>query len=416
MKHLSIIAIVLCMASSLFASVEATLGVQLWENGPYWAECNVGATKPEEYGYYFWWGDTVGYKRSGGYDDGEDCISGVTWVLSSGSAMSSSPFCNCPTNYKNVPSLLSDGYIDASGNLVAQYDAATANLGAPWRMPTATEIDALISNCNTYWTTSNGVSGLLVTGKDEYKSKSIFLPAPGGGNEDRLEDLNIMGSYWSSTPDADNNNKAWRLRFYGSNVAIRKNYDRCGGQSVRAVRDAAIDKGLPELPDNPTSEDVANALTGSVDAKVVEKVTTPTEYNAYREWANGVKATGSSELAGLEAVKSSPNAWQAFAVKSAALLEKPIEDGDLEVKAFEPSAQDGKYDFTVEVEGVNIGSEALADHLKSVFGLEGGATLDALSSDNVDISFSNPENGKLKFTAEPKDTSATSFFMRVKVK
>ena len=38
-------------------------GVQLWEGGPYWAECNVGASKPEEYGYYFWWGDTVGYKR-----------------------------------------------------------------------------------------------------------------------------------------------------------------------------------------------------------------------------------------------------------------------------------------------------------------------------------------------------------------
>ena len=38
-------------------------GVQLWENGPYWAECNVGAARPEESGYYFWWGDTVGYTR-----------------------------------------------------------------------------------------------------------------------------------------------------------------------------------------------------------------------------------------------------------------------------------------------------------------------------------------------------------------
>lgn len=44
-------------------------GVQLWEGGPYWAECNVGATKPEEYGYYFWWGDTVGYAREGGNVD-----------------------------------------------------------------------------------------------------------------------------------------------------------------------------------------------------------------------------------------------------------------------------------------------------------------------------------------------------------
>ena len=34
-------------------------GVQLWENGPYWSECNVGAAKPEEYGYYFWWGGKV---------------------------------------------------------------------------------------------------------------------------------------------------------------------------------------------------------------------------------------------------------------------------------------------------------------------------------------------------------------------
>ena len=39
-------------------------GTRLWADGPYWAECNVGATKPEECGYYFWWGDTVGYKRN----------------------------------------------------------------------------------------------------------------------------------------------------------------------------------------------------------------------------------------------------------------------------------------------------------------------------------------------------------------
>ena len=45
-------------------------GVQLWENGPYWAECNVGAAKPEDYGYYFWWGDTVGYTRSGAVGHG----------------------------------------------------------------------------------------------------------------------------------------------------------------------------------------------------------------------------------------------------------------------------------------------------------------------------------------------------------
>ena len=49
-------------------------GVQLWEGGPYWAETNIGAEKPEDYGYYFWWGDIVGYKREGD-----------SWVASDGS-------------------------------------------------------------------------------------------------------------------------------------------------------------------------------------------------------------------------------------------------------------------------------------------------------------------------------------------
>ena len=95
-------------------------GVQLWENGPYWAECDVGATVPEEYGYYFWWGDTVGYTRSGGtwndygWGDGSGDYSGVTWVSSTGAQMGSSPFTDssCPTYGKDNSALLSAGYID----------------------------------------------------------------------------------------------------------------------------------------------------------------------------------------------------------------------------------------------------------------------------------------------------------------
>ena len=66
-------------------------GVQLWEGGPYWAECNVGATKPEEYGYYFWWGDTVGYARN---------ASGNGWVSSRTGASFSFLFDNCSTHKK----------------------------------------------------------------------------------------------------------------------------------------------------------------------------------------------------------------------------------------------------------------------------------------------------------------------------
>ena len=230
-------------AASRFYRLSATEGeaspggVQLWENGPYWAECNVGATKPEEYGYYFWWGDTVGYTRSGGtWTDGY-YYSGVTWVSSAGEQMSSSPFVDssCPTYGKNNAALLSAGYIDSTGNLVAAYDAATAHLGAPWRMPTDAEFSALIENCTTAWITTNGVYGRLVTGKNEYANRSIFLPAAGFGDDSGLDGPGSNGNYWSSTPNSGYSGNAWLLRFRSGNFGRSIN-DRYGGQSVRPVR------------------------------------------------------------------------------------------------------------------------------------------------------------------------------------
>ena len=202
------------------------LGVQLWENGPYWAECNVGASKPEENGYYFWWGDTVGYKRNASGNGWVSVKDGLSFSFSSG---------NCPTNYKTTSELQSAGYIDSTGNLVAAHDAATAHLGAPWRMPTDAEFSALISNCETTWTTRNGIYGRLVTGKGTYSSKSIFLPAAGYGYGSGLYYLGSYGSYWSSTPDSDYSYYAWYLGFNSSGFR-RSNYCRCGGQSVRPLR------------------------------------------------------------------------------------------------------------------------------------------------------------------------------------
>ena len=175
---------------ALTVGVKVLGGVQLWENGPYWAECNVGAAKPEECGYYFWWGDTVGYKLK---------ANGWTPVMETSHPLSY--YDRGPTYGKDNSQLQSEGYIDAAGNLVAAYDAAAAYLGAPWRMPTDAEFVALWRNCTATWTTRNGVDGLLVTGKDGYAAKSIFLPAAGNGDFDYY--FNFFGSrgnYWSSTP------------------------------------------------------------------------------------------------------------------------------------------------------------------------------------------------------------------------
>ena len=192
-------------------SVDAFVGVQLWENGPYWATCNVGASKPEEYGYYFWWGDTVGYKRN---------ASNVGWVsVKDGSSFSSG---NCPTYDKDNSSLQSAGYIDSTGNLVAAHDAATAHLGAPWRMPTDAEFSALINNCDTEWTSRNGVSGRLVKGRGAYASKSIFLPAAGYGYDDSYPIFpGLCGEFWSSTQHSGSStHHAWYLGFVSDDCSL----------------------------------------------------------------------------------------------------------------------------------------------------------------------------------------------------
>ena len=203
--------------------------VQLWKNGPCWAECNVGATKPEEEGYYFWWGDTVGYT----YDNG-------VWVSSAGTRMSSSPFteATCPTYNKSKSTLMSRGYINAKGNLTAAYDAATAHLGAPWRMPTDGEMQQLINNCTTTWTTRNGVYGRLVTGKGSYSAKSIFLPASGYSYNTVISSLGSTGDYWSSTPNSDDSNCAWYLNLESSSYwsFCLQDHRRYYGRSVRPLR------------------------------------------------------------------------------------------------------------------------------------------------------------------------------------
>ena len=197
-------------------------GVQLWENGPYWATCNVGASKPEDYGYYFWWGDTVGYRPLAGY--WESVRSSATISFSS----SSSP---ANTTYGKNPS----GYLDANGNLASSHDAATTYLGAPWRMPTSAEIDALIANCEATWTTRNGVEGCLVTGKGDYSSKSIFLPAAGSGSAGVHNGIGTMGFIWSSASGPDNTSARTISIFKTSGLTTEAN-SRIYGINVRAVR------------------------------------------------------------------------------------------------------------------------------------------------------------------------------------
>ena len=204
--------------------------VQLWEGGPYWATRNIGAEKPEDAGYYFWWGDTIGYKWEN-----------EQWVATDGSS-SGFPFnydnAQIETYGKDVATLQSAGWITADGILASQHDAAQVQWGGSWRMPTDQELQDLVDNCEWTQTTVNGVNGYNVRGRGDYAANSIFLPAAGYGNGTSLYISGSYGDYWSSVPYSGYSYGSWSLFFYSSDHGT-VGYDRYYGRSVRPVQSPA---------------------------------------------------------------------------------------------------------------------------------------------------------------------------------
>ena len=198
--------------------------VQLWEDGPYWATTNIGAETPEEYGYYFWWGDTVGYKREGN-----------AWLASDGSSSNFSFDSSHASTYsKSVDALRSEGWITADGVLAPAHDAARVQWGGDWRMPTKQEIDDLNSKCDWTWTEMNGVNGYVVRGRGDYISASIFLPCAGLGYGTSFRSAGSGGNYWSSVPYSGSNYS--RGLYFNSGYYSTGNYCRYYGHSVRPVQ------------------------------------------------------------------------------------------------------------------------------------------------------------------------------------
>ena len=120
---------------------------------------------------------------------------------------------------------------DISGN--ATCDAARANWGGTWRMPTKAEMEELENNCTWTWTTQNGVNGCRVTGPN---GNSIFLPAAGYCYGSSRYYVGENGRYWSSTPYASTDDLAYSLYFYSGYHNVNWYY-RNYGLTVRPVSD-----------------------------------------------------------------------------------------------------------------------------------------------------------------------------------
>ncbi|MGM9746858.1 MAG: hypothetical protein ACI30H_07865 [Paludibacteraceae bacterium] len=180
-------------------------------SGLKWATCNVGATAPEEYGNYYAWGETATKTTYNGttYFDTTDGGSTFTEYTAGGKTV-----------------------------LDLEDDAAHANWGGAWRMPTREEINELLTKCTwTYITTYNdkSVKGYVVT--SQTNGNSIFLPAAGyQQTQSSVLMGGSIGQYWTSNLYTASESRAWVLLFNKSNNILKEDVGyRYTGRPVRAV-------------------------------------------------------------------------------------------------------------------------------------------------------------------------------------
>ena len=190
-------------------------------SGLYWASCNVGAAYPQGYGDYYAWGET----------ESKDYYGWTTYKYTNGGYGKMTKYCNDASHGDN-------GFTDMKTVLEPEDDAAAANWGNAWRMPTDAEWKELLEQCTWQWIKySTDTFGYVVTSKTN--GNSIFLPAAGYLVDDSRYNVGWRGNYWSSSLNEGEASYARYIDFQSSKQE-RTQYGRFYGRSVRAVRETAI--------------------------------------------------------------------------------------------------------------------------------------------------------------------------------
>lgn len=190
-------------------------------SGTIWATRNIGANSPEEFGFYFAWGETAP----------KEVYNWDTYKWCDGSYNKLTKYCT-QSSY---------GRIDYKMELDLEDDAAYVNWGPLWRMPCASNFTELESNCKRKWTTINGVSGCMFTSK--INGKTLFFPATGHRSGSGSSQVGSTGCYWSRTLSTASPNYsgvkchcACGYHIYSSISPMLNYYLRTYGYAVRAVR------------------------------------------------------------------------------------------------------------------------------------------------------------------------------------
>jgi hypothetical protein len=183
-------------------------------SGTLWAKYNLGAEKETDFGRFFQWGDTQGYKDASEHQFKRN---DYKWEI---------PLSITKAKYNNT-----------DGKLVLdnEDDPVFVATNGKQKMPTKEQIQELIDHTDHRWTNIDGVKGMKFINKND-DTKYIFIPAAGYCYHGSLYGVGSFGCVWSASRNESNANLAWRMSFYAGNVDVDVDYSgRYLGCSVRGV-------------------------------------------------------------------------------------------------------------------------------------------------------------------------------------
>ena len=190
----------------------------------YWASCNLGASKPEEAGNAYAWGET--------------------WTKDI--------YLSSNYQYYNQST---ESYVDLGTEISGTgFDAARVNLGGEWRMPTYDEMKELKDNCTWKWTQINGVNGYKVIGKN---GNSIFLPYIYDSHKF------IDGYYLTGTFETLWDNGPYMLLFSSSQISVWTSINgRVHGNYIRSVSNSINGETIDHSHDNEITSHISASYAG----------------------------------------------------------------------------------------------------------------------------------------------------------
>ncbi len=212
-------------------------------SGMLWATCNIGAESPEDYGLYFAWGETVGYAKD---ESRTFAWANYKWMTPGQSGWQYVTKYTTSDGEKSGCWYDGDTYVGTTVDgvtyknlteLLPEDDAATANWGSGWRMPTRQEQEDLRNSAYCTWTWKTNYNGSGVNGyevKSKSNGNSIFLPAAGYRAGASFYFMYSNGYYWSSS--------LYKSSYHGDRLYFDSGYIGWGGygryvgKPVRAVR------------------------------------------------------------------------------------------------------------------------------------------------------------------------------------